>query len=149
MGARHSNQVGHDSVTNENKTHIELNTRRVYAKTAGFRLFDIHNEGSGRAHTGILAGVSGIGIVGEVLLGLCVLALLIKLLKRWQEKKVRHENYKAYYRAQAAAAGTSIRHPLPAIQSVRTWSEPERTRKPQRKQQQREHTEINVNLDTE
>ena len=97
MGASNSKKVGRDSVTHENTTHVKVNTRHMYAKTEGFRLFDINNEGRGGAHTGLLAGISGIGIVGEILIALCMLALAVRALRKWQEHRFCHKNYKKCY----------------------------------------------------
>ena len=104
MGARHSNKVGHDQITRENNTHVEVNTRHVYAKTSGFRLFDIHEEGSGGASSGIVAGVSGIGIMGEIAILIAVLWLGLWLVRKCHERQARHEGYKACYRSQVGRA---------------------------------------------
>ena len=97
-----ASRAGHDVITqrSENKTHLEINTRRIIAKTGGFRLFDIHAEGSG---TGIThPGFFGIGIVGEVFLVLTALASGAWIFKRIMADRIRHESYKGFYRDQAA-----------------------------------------------
>ena len=97
-----ASRAGHDVVTRhtENRTHLEINTRRIIAKTGGFRLFDIHAEGAG---TGIThPGISGIGVVGEVFLVLTALAIAFWIFKRIMAYRIRHESYKGFYRDQAA-----------------------------------------------
>lgn len=127
MGAKLSNKVGHDMIKQENKTHVEINTRHVYAKTEGFRLFDIHEEGSGGGASA-LGGFSGIGLVGEVCIGILLLALVVHALKKWQKNRLRHNSYKEFYRNQAAAFAA---RPSPALTTVVPFYQ-ERTRRPGR-----------------
>jgi len=140
MGASNSKKIGRDSVTHENNTHVEVNTRHVYAKTEGFRLFDIHNEGSGGAHTGLLAGISGIGIVGEILIALCVLALAVRALRKWQERRIRHNNYKKCYRERIEEVAQFRASPYPAVTSIRAT--PARAT-PKKK------SDLNIDIDSE
>ena len=86
-------------VKNENRTNVEMNTWHVYAKTEGFRLFNRHEEGSGSP--GTLGGVSCIGLVGEICIGIFILAMVITALMWWQKVKLRHDSYQNYYRTQA------------------------------------------------
>ena len=107
-----SEHAGRDIVRNENKTHIELNTRHVVAKTGGFRLFDIHEEGSGGSPG--LTGMTGIGMVGKVM----ILAVLF-LLAMWAFRKVmacraKSEAYKQFYRQQVAASQVALPYPTTA-----------------------------------
>ena len=97
-----ASRAGHDVVTKhaENRTHLEINTRRIYAKTGGFRLFDVHAEGAG---TGVThPGLTGIGVGGEGFLALTVLALGIWIFKHVMAYRLRHESYKGYYFEQIA-----------------------------------------------
>ena len=152
MGAKLSNKVGHDMVKNENKTHVEINTRHVYAKTEGFRLFDIHEEGSGGA--GTLGGISGIGLVGEICIGIFLLAAIIHALKKWQKNRLRHNNYKEFYRNQAAAFAT--RSP-PAITTMvpfyqersRRPGQAERSHRQQAPTRQERQESATIDIDTE
>ena len=89
-------KAGHDFIHAVNKTHLEYGTRHVMAKTAGFRLFDIHAEGSGGMSAG---GMTGIGTVGEVLIAALAIGLFIFCLRKCVHKNIRHESYKAYFRA--------------------------------------------------
>ena len=138
MGGQ-SSKAGHDVVHNTNDTHIELNTRHVLARTAGFRLFDIHSEGSGGASSskcGVIGGATGIGVVGEMCIFLIVSVVILWLVKHWWDKKHRHNNYKAFYRAQTATIDFAPRYP-PAPTMVRSWNGPQREKyskyqKPQR-----------------
>lgn len=141
MGAGHSQKVGRDSITRENTTHVEVNTRHVYAKTEGFRLFDIHNEGSGGAHTGLLAGFSGIGLVGEVLIALCLLVIVVRALRKWQEKRIRHDNYKRCYRERIDEMSVQRRSPYPAITAS--------TKLPPTRPVHKKKPDLNIDIDTE
>lgn len=94
----HTKEAGRDIVTRENKTHIEQNTRRVYVKE-GWSLFKWDDNASTSTSTTTGAGFSGIGIVGEILIIFLIFVLLIWGLKKCLAKKVRHDSYKAYYRA--------------------------------------------------
>ena len=108
-----SKKAGHDVITKhiENKTHYEVNTRHIYAKTAGFRLFDVHAEGSG---TGIVhPGLFGIGIVGEVSLLIFGIAFLCWIAKKVMAYRVRHDSYKGFYRGQVAESPYALA--VPAI----------------------------------
>lgn len=87
--------AGRDIVTKENSTHIEHQTRHVYVKE-GWNLFKIDNI------AGSSSGVSGIGLVGEVLLFFLFLGILLWLAKRCMAGRIRHSAYKAFYKSTTA-----------------------------------------------
>lgn len=118
MGSHGSKYANHDINHNENSTHVEHNTRKVYAKTSGFRLFDIHEEGSGGANA--VHGLTGIGLVGEVLVGVIILIILVKVYQRWLACRIRNTAYKAYYRHQTASDPYAL--PAPVTASGRNGS---------------------------
>jgi len=108
-----SKEAGRDIVHYENKTHVELNTRHVVAKTGGWRLFDIHEEGSGGGPPGPVAqGMTGIGIVGEVLLLILLLTFALWVFRRCAECKARHSAYKGFYRKQVAESALALPIPM-------------------------------------
>ena len=109
MGSSSSQHANRDIVHKENKTHVEVQTKHLYVKHDGFHLFEFNSEGS--SSTTITHGLTGIGLVGEVCLGIAALALLLWLLKKWSACRVRHTSYKAFYRAQVADAPYSLRVP--------------------------------------
>lgn len=113
MGALLSTKkAGHDIVEthHENKTHYEVNTRHIYAKTSGFRLFDVHQEGSGDGikHPGLF----GLGIVGEILLLLIGVYALFRLARKLMAYRARHDSYKVFYRRQVEDSPLAL--PTPA-----------------------------------
>ena len=104
-----SDHAGRDIVHRVNKTHIELNTRHVVAKTGGFRLFDVHEEGSGGGPPGPLAnGMTGIGIVGEGMILLTMVLVAWWIFKKCAKYRVKHEAYRGFYRAQLAQSPMAL-----------------------------------------
>lgn len=113
-----SKEAGRDIVHYENKTHVELNTRHVVAKTGGWRLFDIHEEGSGGGPPGPVAqGMTGIGIVGEVLLLIMMLMFALWVFRKCAECRAKHSAYKGFYRKQVADSALA----LPTISTGRDY----------------------------
>lgn len=68
-----------------------------------------------------MAGFTGIGIVAEILIGLVIAFIAIKIVIRINECRVRHTSYKRYFRTMEGVAVDPItarygpRTPLPAI----------------------------------
>lgn len=114
-------KAGRDVIHRENKTHIELNTRHVVAKTSGMRLFDVHLEGAGSGdESGVpMEGATGIGIVGEIAIVLVVIAVGIWLWKRYLAGRVRHDSYKEFWRAATISNPFAPRVPPRAPQGSR------------------------------
>lgn len=107
-----ANHAGRDIVHFENKTHIELNTRHVVAKTGGFRLFDVHEEGSGGGPPGPVAqGITGIGIVGEILILMVAFMLVLWVIRKYTECRSKNAAYRGFYRAQVASSGMALPPP--------------------------------------
>lgn len=106
-------KAGHDIVTirNENKTHIETNTCRIHAKTCGFRLFDIHAEGSETSGTGMLTHPGLFGIMGKILLVVLFIVATLWVAKRIMAYRVRHDSYKVFYRNQGADSPFALATP--------------------------------------
>ena len=104
-----SDHAGRDIVHRINKTHIELNTRHVVAKMGGFRLFDVHEEGSGGGPPSPLAnGMTGIGIVGEGMILLAMVLVAWWLFWKCAKCRVKHEVYRGFYRAQLAQSPMAL-----------------------------------------
>ena len=126
-----SKKAGHDVITKhiENKTHFEVNTRHIYSKTAGFHLFDVHQEGSG---DGIRhPGMTGIGIIGEILLFCMGIAILCWVAKKIMAYRVRHDSYKGFYRTQVSDSPFALAVPPPA-QNAGEYYGPNNKRHPNR-----------------
>ena len=101
-------KAGRDVVHFENKTHLEPNTRHVVAKTGGFRLFDLHSEGSGGPPSAVAQGMTGVGLVGEILILAVMAAFAWWLIKKCTACKVKHEAYRGFYRAQVAGSPLAL-----------------------------------------
>ena len=82
-----------------NKTHVEYGTKHVVATTGGFRLFDINAEGAGGVNNG--SGVTGLGWITNILLMLAAIAVTAWAYHKYAKKKVRHDSYKSFFRAQS------------------------------------------------
>lgn len=110
-----ASKAGRDVVHRENHTHVELNTRHVIAKTGGWRLFDIHAEGSGGSGgKDPLEGATQIGLIGEIALIILFVAIVIWAMKKCLACRIRHDSYKQWYRAQTISAPFAPRVPPPS-----------------------------------
>ena len=102
-----STTAGRDVITRENKTHIEEQTRHVYSKISGFHILELNASGAGGG------GFTGIGLVGEIFILISIGLFALWCLKKCLAHRVRHNSYKAFYRAQVADSPYSL--PVPAI----------------------------------
>ena len=109
--------AGRDVVRRENKTHIEEQTRHVYAKSSGFHILEVNAAGAGGG-----GGYTGIGIVGEIFIVLTIGFIILWCIRKYMAHRVRHNAYKVYYRAQVADLPYSL--PVPTngdAQPAVTW----------------------------
>jgi len=127
MGNTPSNRhAGRDFLESHNETHLEYGTRRVIAKTAGFRLFDIHAEGSGTSSPpGTNQGYLGLGTVGDIVALIVIVGLTCWGLNKWRARRVRHQALKAYYREKGETAAAAR---VAEAYRGQQWAEPRRTR---------------------
>ena len=112
--------AGRDFIKHVNKTHVEYGTRHVVATTGGFRLFDVNAEGAGGVSNG--SGFTGLGWMSDILLMLAAIAVTAWAYHRYAKKKVRHESYKSFFRAQSGYPSDQY-GPVPAVRYERRRSE--------------------------
>ena len=98
---------------------MEYGTKHVVATTGGFRLFDVNAEGAGGVNNG--SGFTGLGWVSDILLGLAVIAMIVWAYNRYAKKKVRHDSFKSFFRAQTGYPADQY-GPVPAVRYERRQS---------------------------